>query len=231
MDPLQTKANYSRICQLLVDKGSDALRSAFHVMHPSSTLAAVLNANKSVLKKIRYSVITPLQWNLLFPKSGAPDSKNFDITLLTILLRNICGLSAPATGWNAMPPARDTSISADILRIKLFRNEVYGHIASPQLDDATFETLWQEISKPLVNLGIPQQDIDEAKVAPLSPEEESYIEKLKQWKELEDDILSKLNDVEREVNNVRGEVSRLRMTVKNQIFSQADQLAKFNFTG
>ena len=231
MDPLQAKANYSRICQLLVDKGGDALRSAFHVKHPSSTLAAVLKTNKSVLKTIRYSVISPSQWNLLFPASGAPDSKNFDITLLTILLRNICGLSSPTAGWNVMPPVGDTSISADILRIKLFRNQVYGHIASPQLDDAKFETLWQEISKPLVNLGIPQQDIDEAKVAPLSPEEESYIEKLKQWKELEDDILSKLNEVERKLNNVQDEVTRLRAAVEYQIPSQIDKLAKFNFPG
>ena len=231
MDPLQAKANYSRICQLLVDKGGDALRSAFHVKHPPSTLAAVLNAKKSVLKTIRYSVISPSQWSLLFPASGAPDSKNFDITLLTILLRNICGLSSPTTGWNVMAPAGDTSISADILRIKIFRNQVYGHIAIPQLDDTTFETLWKEISKPLVKLGIPQQDIDEAKVAPLSPEEESCIEKLKEWKELQDNILSKLNDVERKVNNVEDEVSRLRMTVENQIPSQTDKLSKLNFTG
>ena len=224
MEPLKATANYSRICQLLIDKGGDALRAAFHVIHPPPSLAAVLNANKSALKKIRYSVINPSQWKLLFPVSGSPDSKNFDITLLTILLRNICGLTSPAAGWNAMPSAGDTSISADILRIKFFRNQVYGHIARAQLDDTSFETLWQEISKPLVKLGIRQQDIDEAKVASLSPEEESYIEKLKQWKELEDDILSKLNDVEREV-------IRLQATVQNQTPSKIDQLAKFNFTG
>ena len=231
MDQLQAKANYSRICQLLVGKGGDALRVTFHVKHPPSNLAAVFNSQISVLKKLQHRVITPSQWDLLFPASGRPDSNKFDITLLTILLRNICGLSAPTTGWNAMPPTGDTSISADIVRIKIFRNEVYGHIASPQLDDTTFETFWQEISKPLVKLGIPQQDIDEAKVAPLSPEEESYIEKLKQWKELEDDILSKLNDVERKVNNVEHEVSRLRKTDENQIPSQIDKLAKFNSTG
>ena len=189
MDPLQAKANYSRICQLLIDKGGDALRAAFHVIHSPPSLAAVLNANKSALKKIRYSVINSSQWNLLFPPSGTPDSKHFDITLLTILLRSICGLTSPAAGWNAMPSAGDASISADILRIKFFRNQVYGHIASAQLDDTTFETLWQEISKPLVKLGIRQQDIDEAKVASLSPEEESYIEKLKQWKELENALV------------------------------------------
>ena len=85
-----------------------------------------------------------------------------------------------------------TSISANIVRIKIFRNEVYGHTARAQLDDTEFERLWQEISNPLVQLGIPQQDIDELKEAPLSPEEESYVEQLKEWKEIEDNVLSKL---------------------------------------
>ena len=207
MDLSKAKANYTRLCQLLVDKGGDALRAVLHAIHPPSTLAAVLNANKPILQKIR---LTPPQLNLLFPTSGAaPDSKNFDVTLLTILLRNICGLSPPATGWNAMPSAGDTSKSADIVRIKLFRNQVYGHIASARLDDSTFKKLWQEISQPLTRLGIPQNDIDGIKMAPLSPEEKSYIEKLKEWKEREDYILSKLNNVETEVSNLRKTVENL----------------------
>ena len=108
-----------------------------------------------------------------FPTSGAaPDSQQFDITLLSILLKNICNLIKPTTGWNVMPPVGDTSKSADIVRIKIFRNEVY-HVARARLDDATFEKLWQDISQPLVRLGIPQKDIDEIKMAPLGPEEES----------------------------------------------------------
>ncbi|CAB4027526.1 E3 ubiquitin- ligase DZIP3, partial [Paramuricea clavata] len=231
MDPVKAKANYSRVCQLLVDKGGEALRGALHAKHPPSTLAAVLNPNKTTLKKIRYSVIKPSQWDLLFPVSGTPDSNNFDITLLTILLRNICGLTSPAAGWSVMPVASDTSISADILRIKICRNEVYGHIPTAQYDDTTFETLWQKIAKPLIKLGIPQQDIDELKEAPLSPEEESYIEKLKEWKELEDDLLSKLKDLERGVLNVQNEVLELRTIVENVVPSQVDQLAKFDYTG
>ncbi len=231
MDPLKAKANYSRVCQLLVDKGGDTLRGALHAKHPPSTLAAALNANRKTLQKIRYSVISPAQWDLLFPTLGMPDSNNFDITLLTILLRNICGLRSPATGWNVMPPLIDTSISANIARIKIFRNEVYGHTPSAQLDDTKFERLWKEISQPLIKLGIPQQDIDELKVAPLSSEEESYIEKLKEWKELEGNLLSKLDDVEREVKGVRNEMFKLRKTVGNVNPSQIDQLAKFDFTG
>ena len=185
VDPVKAKANYSRVCQLLVDKGGDALRGVLHVNHPPATLAAVLNANKKKLLRIKYRVIKQSQWDLLFPVLGTPDSNNFDITLLTILLRNICGLPPPATGWDVMPTPSDISESANIARIKIFRNDVYGHIPSAQLDDTTFETLWQEISSPLIKLGIPQQEIDELKEAPLSPKEESYIKKLKEWKELE----------------------------------------------
>ena len=231
MDPVKAKANYSRVCQLLVEKGGDTLRGALHAKHPPSSLVAALNANKKTLQKLRYGVINASQWKLLFPASATPDSNNFDITLLTILLRNICGLPSPATGWNVMPPASDTSISANIARIKIFRNEVYGHAPSAQLDDTTFERLWEEISKALIKLGIPQQDIDELKEAPLSSEEESYIEKLKEWKELEDDLLSKLDDVEREVRGVTNEVFKLRKTVGNANPSPIDQLAKFDFTG
>ena len=167
---------------------------------------------------------------MLFPPSGSPDSNNFDITLLTILLRNICGLPAPAAGWSVTPSASDTSVSAEILRIKMIRNEVYGHISSAQLDDTKFETLWREISQPLIKLGIPQKHIDELKQNALSPEEESYIEKLKQWKELEDTLSSKLDDIEKEVVKLRGDIVKLRK-IEDSVTSEISKLAKFVFLG
>ena len=231
MDPLQAKANFNRICQLLIDKGSDALRRALHVKHPASTLAAALHSHRTTLQSLRYTVINPPQWRLLYPAAGPPNSNDFDITLLTILLRHICGLPSPAIGWKVMPPTTDTSISADILRIKIFRNKVYGHAASAQYDDATFEKLWQEISQPLVNLGIAQQEIDELKLAPLSPEEKSYIEKLKEWKELEDTLLEKMKDVENQMVEMSAEVKKLKDTLGSSNISNVGQLAKVDFKG
>ena len=233
MDPSQAKANYFRICQLLIDKGGDALRRVLQtkisISPPPSTLGSLLNAHKKSLQKLRYSVINAAQWKLLFPPSGSSDSNNFDITLLTILLRNICGLPSPTAGWNAMPPASDTSVSAEILRIKMIRNEVYGHISKAQLDDTEFETLWQQISQPLINLGIRQQDIHELKQTALSPEEESYIEKLREWKELEDTLSSKLDDIEQEVGKLRKEIVKSRTIEKNVKTSEINKLAKFFF--
>ena len=78
---------------------------------------------------------------------------------------------------------------------------------------------------PLVKLGIPQQEIDELKVAPLSPEEKSYVEKLKEWKELEDTLLEKMKDF------VRAEVQKLKDTLTSSSISNLDQLTKFDFKG
>ena len=227
MDPLQAKANFARICQLLVDKGGDALRQALHVVHPPSALAAALNSHRRTLQRLRYSVINPSQWKLLYPAAGPPDSKTFDVTLLAILLRNICGLPSPTAGWNAMPPASDTSTSADILRIRIFRNEVYGHIPRAQYDDMTFQKLWQEISQPLLKLGICQQDIDSLKLAPLSPEEESYVKTLKEWKIAEDCLLEKLDEMNKKIESLGCKF----MKRETSNLSNVDKLAKFDFKG
>ena len=232
MDQLQAKANFTRICQLLVDRGGDALRQALHVVHPPSTLAGALNSHRPTLQKLRYSVINPSQWKLLYPAAGPPDSKTFDVTLLAILLRNICGLPTPVAGWNTMPPSSDTSISADILRIKMYRNEVYGHRASAQFDDMTFQKLWQEISQPLLKLGIPQKDIDSLRLAPLSREEESYVKTLTEWKIAEDSLSEKLDEIDKGVKNLKYELTKIQTRAgTSNLSSDVHKLAKFDFKG
>ena len=201
---LHEKANFARLSRLLVDKGCEALRMTFDAIHPPTNLTTVLNANRSVLLKLKPRVINFTQWDLLFPPSGnPPDSKTFDITLLTVLLRNICCLHPPATGWNTMPHNKDNSPAANITRIKLLRNEVYAHVLSTEIDNATFENLWQKISKALVDLKLPLKAIDDIKNSPLSPEEDMYIETLKEWYLKEEDckkLIVGLKEQHRESN-------------------------------
>jgi hypothetical protein len=185
---LQEKANFTRLSRLLVDKGTDALRNTFDAIHPPTNLRRVLNATRKSLLRLKFRVINNSQWDLLFPPSGnPPDSKTFDVTLLTVLFQNICGFTAPSTGWDAMPPDTDRSMQANIVRLKLFRNEVYAHVTSTEVDDATFKSLWQNISQVLVELNIPQNDINDLETSPLGPEEgeirKKYVKILKEWKE------------------------------------------------
>jgi hypothetical protein len=162
-DP-QKRANFLRISNLLVDKGTKALRMCFDAILPPANLRAVLNANKELLQ-----ALSPRQMDLLFPRPGnRPDSKTFDITLLSFLLRNICAaLSSPALGWDTEPLATDCSREADIVRIELFRNKIYAHAVTPQIDNATFEEYWSKISDALYRLGIPAAEISYLKTCPL----------------------------------------------------------------
>ena len=110
-----------------------------------------------------------------------------------------------------MPPDTDRSTGANIARIKFFRNEVYAHVTTTQVDSVKFENLWQKISKTLVDLNIPQSEIDVLKNGHLSPKEELYVEQLNDWKLREDeckDILDKIGSNVQELKQVAEETQR-----------------------
>ena len=147
--------NYARLCRVLADVGTCALRDCFDSICTPPTLHTVLAASQPALQSLRSRrIINATQWGKLFPAIPASvSSRDFDITLLMTLLRNICGLTPPVTGWDVLPPATDLSREADISRIKYFRNTVYAHAEHASVDDATFDTHWKEIRDTLVRLG------------------------------------------------------------------------------
>jgi WD40 repeat protein len=226
---LNDQANGARLSQLLVNKGTQALRAAFDFMYRSSTLTAVLNTNKAILQKLRYKVINPSQWKLLYPFSGTPDSKNFDVTLLTVLLRNICGLTRPASGWDALPPDSDTSVAANIARIKFYRNQVHAHITTTEIADNVFENLWLKISKALIGLGIPKSELDELKEAPLSPQEAGCIQLLENWYKSEVEMNAVLKEILAKVENLQEQLDQKSRESEN--VSVVNKLGKCDFSG
>ena len=237
---LNNQANGSRLSRLLINKGTQAFKTAFDVMYPPATLAMELNKNKKTLQGLRYKVINTSQWKLLYPAPpGSPDSKNFDVTLLTILFRNICGLTEPTAGWNVLPPDSDTSIADNIARIKFYRNEVYGHITTTEIDDDEFEKLWEKISKALIIFGISSSEIDELKEAPLSPEEDDYIQELKEWYKKEVELKKMVLDGNADVKVILTKVCKLEESQEVlmhklrdlEYVSEVDELGKCNFTG
>ena len=115
-----------------------------------------------------------------------------------VLLRNICGLVRPATGWDTLPPATDTTLEADIVRIKCYRNTVYGHASQASVDDPTFNQYWQYIQDALVRLGGAdyQSAICDLKKECMDPDfEEHYKELLKQWVVDEFSIKERLDEM------------------------------------
>ena len=208
--------NYARLCVLLVDVSSQVLRGTFDRIRPHGRLDTVLGTPptsdtlKSLLKR---KVLNPSQWSILYPAiKSSVSSEKFDITLMMVLLRNICGLTPPAAGWDALPSPTDVNCDDDLARIKYYRNTVYGHAAQASVDDANFNDYWMKIRETLVRLGGPVYvaAIDGVKYDCMDPDmEEHYIEMLKQWKMDEDRLKDKLDDVEARVDELKASVNKI----------------------
>lgn len=198
--------NYARLCRLLVDVGTQVLRETFDRKHPPGNLHTVLttapvNGTLTSLKK--KGVINPTQLGILM--SPTVSSKDFDITLLVALLRNICGVSASAAVWKSPPSSTDTTETADIVRIRNHRNEVFAHANRASVDDATFNTYWVSIKETLVRLGglCYQTVIDNIKTECMDPEREQYYQELlKQRKENEGSVMEKLDEIDRKFDQI-----------------------------
>ena len=188
------KANGAKLSRLLIDGGTTILRKIFEHYHSRTNLAADLNANLSILSSLkRRRILNGHQWDKLFPPSGAaPDSNTFDITLLFLLLTSICGLSPPFSGWHMMPPSSDTTLEANLARIKAYRNELYGHVARTGIQTAMFNSKWKEISSVLVSLGLSQSEVDRLKGEPCV---EDYISAVMEWAKNDGEIKSQLKEL------------------------------------
>lgn len=211
--------NYARLCRLLVDVGSQVLRETFDKIHPPSRLQAVL-ANPhvhDVLQSLwKKRVINPTQWSELYPGvRSSVSSNNFDVTLLMVLLRNICNLPTPVTGWDNLPPATDISPEADIARIKFYRNTVYAHASRASVDDASFHDYWQDIRNTLVRLGgtdTYEEVIDRLANDSMDPAiEQRYRELLKEWKKEEDSMRVKLDEIDKKLDDLANPEKRTRL--------------------
>ena len=178
------KRNFQRLTRLLIAGGTSILRGVFDSIHPPSTLPAALN-NPAVRAQLKHARL-----ECLYPAPGCyGKSSDFDITLLFYLLRQICGLTSPSLGWNRLPATDDQTLSADLTRVKFYRNTVYGHIdKAMEISDDQFNVLWAGISGALIRLanhisgekGLEwQQAIAELRNDPQTPEDEQNIIELK----------------------------------------------------
>jgi len=193
--------NFARLCRLLVDVGSHALRNKFDSIHPPAGLHGVLTKPPAhpILQTLRKKrILSPIHWAKLYPPSASSvSSKDFDVTLLMLLLRNICGLTPPITGWDTLPPAADTSAEANIARVKYYRSHVYVHASQASVDDTTFNTYWQDISNALVGLGVDAATINTLKMQSMDPViEKHYQELLREWKKDDDSSKDRLDEIE-----------------------------------
>ena len=184
--------------------GTEALRNLFNGIHPPANLHKIFlrsSPHYTTLQWLRnIKVLNFTQWGKLATLSSA----KFDISLLVVLLRNVCGLSPPvSTGnWDQLPPDSDNSTEANIVRIKYFRNDVYAHTSKASVEDSTFNKLWKNISNAIIGLASEEDApsyvtaIDNMKDECVDPDREAYFRNfLTSWKKYDDDTKKILEEL------------------------------------
>lgn len=218
------KDNFHRLTRLLISGGTELLRETFDSRCPPASLPTILQ-NPATKKLLNAAKLTIPQRDCLYPSPGVyGKSTDCDVTLLFKLLRTICSLTPPVTGWDAQPSITDHSLEADLARIKYHRNTVYGHVKSDMEieDDFQFLTLWREISEALVRIADQiypskkhdwQAAIDKFLKDPLTAEDERYVEELCDWYRQDLEVKKSVEEVQETSRVINEKVEDLTSAV------------------
>ena len=211
------KANFQRMTRLLISGGTSLLREVFDAKHPPSNLPTILS-NPATKKLLKGAKLTKPQWDCLYPSPGVyGKSADFDVTLLFRLLRTICSLTPPPTGWDALPTSTDHSLPADLARVKYYRNSIYGHVnQGMEIKDVEFPSFWQEISEALVRISGQislskkvawQGAIDNLLNDPLTVEDERNVQELERWYKSDMEVKKSVEEVSERMNHLEVELT------------------------
>ncbi|XP_069102165.1 LOW QUALITY PROTEIN: uncharacterized protein [Argopecten irradians] len=141
--PSQTETtNFARLSRLVLDVCSDVLRDVLDTHIPPPGLHAILRSQKHNLRQ----KLGSRQLSILYPPGNVFSGtlEDLDFSLLYSLVRNIQGIniSPHKKGWGREPDAADRSLAANIDRLRIIRNETYGHLPKASLSDTDFRRIW-----------------------------------------------------------------------------------------
>ncbi|CAG2206017.1 unnamed protein product [Mytilus edulis] len=151
-----TEENFVRLNLLLTGISPRAVRTLFDYEFAPVCLDATLKKEFNKLRDLQKKrVINQSQWNLLTPRF--PDTvvsilfpqilrfQNFDVTLMSLLLRNLTTIAPPHGGYDNLPSSSETTPAADLARIKYYRN-VLAHLNDGNIENAEFSAAWDDIT-------------------------------------------------------------------------------------
>ena len=139
--------NFCRFAQGIVGTSSVILRDVLESYVPHTDLLNVFNSRPVPIKLDAHQKI-------LVMNAATDGYKDFDITLLYTLLRNLCcnlrnpaspDLPAPTQGWGKDPLPTDITLSDDIERIRILRNGVFAHLSQAKLSKTEYLHHWGQL--------------------------------------------------------------------------------------
>ena len=142
VEPAKETVNFCRFSLGIVDTSPVVLRDILESYIPHTELQNVIN-NMPLWQKQRFEDRLTQPMKDLISNASTDGYKDFDITLLYTLLRNVCSnLRTPTQGWGNEPQPTDTTLSDDIERIRLLRNGVFAHMPRAKLTENEYTEHW-----------------------------------------------------------------------------------------
>ncbi|XP_060589554.1 uncharacterized protein LOC132744790 [Ruditapes philippinarum] len=181
-----------RLQILIIDGGLTVLRNYVEqeLSAQSNSLSGCLANERTTINVLKgRGIITQVQYDLLFPSSGIVSTSDLDITLIICLMRNLkCFKLNKKFNWKIPPGQSDTSIEADICRLKNYRNEICHISTTTGIQHSDFITKWDEIEQILLRFDkvYPIKDfhqtITDFEFSPLDPKTEQRVtDEIEKW--------------------------------------------------
>lgn len=164
--------NLARVAQMILGPCTNVLRDVLRKISPpdleKKVRAYVANTKKPLINKQQEAIVY------------GKDYSKLDVTLLYFLLRNMCSIQPHSNKWGNNPNPGDKSVSANIERVRLIRND-YGHNSETYISDTDFNIKYQDIKnivQELENyLGSSTKNQDEVKELETCPMDPTQSEK------------------------------------------------------
>lgn len=164
-DEPEETSYYLRLLSMYMDLGTKTVLDVFTYYSPNKEPETFIKENEDILLQLKNRrILNKQELKLLFTdetNGNGPNVKNaielqaFDISLLISLSINLFNekqLQPPKKGWQNPPRNNDTSIAADLLRLRTKRNVIIGHHSKARMPRSRFEQEWEDISEILVRV-------------------------------------------------------------------------------
>ncbi|XP_076082809.1 uncharacterized protein LOC143053901 [Mytilus galloprovincialis] len=158
----EEEKNFAKFFFLNFKLSAEIVRRFFDRLFPPTNLAQTINnhvpaiinlCNRKRINAVQLDILRSVPGTIWPPNIQAlplgtkpTSSKDFDLTMMICLLRNIGGLSTPSNGWDKLPHPNDTLPGANLATLKWYRNQL-AHTTVTVMDNKEFTDKWTLVEK------------------------------------------------------------------------------------
>ncbi|XP_062585225.1 uncharacterized protein LOC134246893, partial [Saccostrea cucullata] len=219
LNPNEGRSRFAKLGMAINDELSQAYRDILKINVDPKDMNALVKS-EDIFRNLSANQ------RLLLSQTATSGYKELDISLMYKLLRNICkNIPQPTNGWggDSMPKEGENTVGDDIERIRLIRNDVFGHVSSASTTKDTFDKCWLIISKVCTRLQLYTgknylNGLQNIREQSLKKEDElAEIEKIKNDCQRDVELRDLIMSLKKDVQELKEPTKNVRLSGKNKL--------------